>query len=370
MRRDVMVSLFLSRVIATPPRSNRRRKMKITICDGLGGTMLFEGERLAFKSSRERTGRRSRRWTDVEIYRTDAGEYIVHEIGRSTIEGESDRCRIVECPSGLDAFEALGTPKLTALDTDVLAAAADADEFFAKSLGDRHEVEDLSPAGISPLVVGELREYVLEREGDRALRFLGEEIGHAFSGDSDRAGLDVRIYRTRDGRFVAQKARRAREQASPDKSVVLVVRNGPEALQALLRPGATWVESAVLDALAEACRRDHRFGQSMGDLLQGTNFRRLLPPGEHLSALEREILVALAAGARLRVVPGDPPTVKGWSGPPNVTSQLPAVLPARVFLALSRRKLIFRVYDRRSVSPEVEWEISPHGRRLLNDAIK
>jgi hypothetical protein len=54
----------------------------------------FTGTILAQKSSKQ--GRDDLRWTEIEIYRTAAGNYIVHKVGRSVVVHKPDR----DCTSG------------------------------------------------------------------------------------------------------------------------------------------------------------------------------------------------------------------------------------------------------------------------------
>jgi hypothetical protein len=56
--------------------------------------VLFTGTLLSKKSSQQ--GRDDLRWTEIEIYRTAAGKYIVHKVGRSVVVHKPER----DCTSG------------------------------------------------------------------------------------------------------------------------------------------------------------------------------------------------------------------------------------------------------------------------------
>ena len=62
--------------------------------------VTFTGVRLAFASSQTPN---KTRWSEISIYRTDSGKYIVHGVGRSIIRGECDRpwCNVVEGAAGV-----------------------------------------------------------------------------------------------------------------------------------------------------------------------------------------------------------------------------------------------------------------------------
>lgn len=43
------------------------------------------------------------RWSEISIYRTDSGKYIVHGVGKSTVRGEVDRswCNVITSGAGV-----------------------------------------------------------------------------------------------------------------------------------------------------------------------------------------------------------------------------------------------------------------------------
>lgn len=70
-----------------------------------GADIRFTGELLAFASSRK-TG--STRWSELNLYRTEAGALICEEIGRSTAKGESDLRQAEVAMSDDDVVEFFG----------------------------------------------------------------------------------------------------------------------------------------------------------------------------------------------------------------------------------------------------------------------
>jgi hypothetical protein len=87
--------------------------------------LRFNGELLAAASSRDAT---SERWTDLALYRTAANSYVVSVIGRTTLDGETDRhadrpARVLQALQRRD-----GT--LTNLAKRLLEDAAKADPLF------------------------------------------------------------------------------------------------------------------------------------------------------------------------------------------------------------------------------------------------
>lgn len=65
--------------------------------------LRFHGQRLAFSSS-ERPG--VQRWSELTLYQTATGEYLIQKVGRSTV-AHSPECHYVthRMPSWLDARE-------------------------------------------------------------------------------------------------------------------------------------------------------------------------------------------------------------------------------------------------------------------------
>lgn len=341
----------------------------LKLLDDERGEFDVAGEVIADVSSREETGRRSRRWSSEKIIcarESGSVSYFLYEVGHTTVSGEVDRHKVQQCSSGREVYDAIvGRRRLTAMDTDLLEQATVADAEFARTLGDAHEVEDLSPS-VSALVLDpDIREFTLDRDGDRALRFRGVELAQEPSRRPDAAAwMQVALYRTIDGRYVVQKCRYRAGDDVPDKSAVAIVKDGPAALEWLSLRRAGWVHSAILDALRAAAQRDRAFAGSLGDLLEGTNFRRYVDEVPTLSDAQRRVLALLQNGAHLRVRSAHLPEPVGWE-PPATTAWLPH---PRVVLALSRSNLIRKEPSRDPNSRETLWSISERGLAALQQA--
>jgi hypothetical protein len=320
---------------------------------------------LAEVSSHEETGKRSRRWSEIRIYRRSDGVYEAEELGRSTVAGEVDRERRTVCRDAQGVYDALLiNGRLTALATDALEQASQSDPVFATSLGDRHEVEDLDalPAGASalPAMASDQRAFVLERDGDRALRFVGRQIGHGTSEDpSVDTWLEVCVFATSSGRFVVQKAQVARGEREPRRSAVHVVDDADGALRALVRTGTGWIETPVVDALREAARKDDRFARSLGSRLE--NLRQLVSDVPHVGPALREILRVLERGQFIVEDLDEEGQSAGVRWEPQ-SSGLPAI-PRALFIVLSRRRLI-RLTSKTARSQT--WTISTLGGTALH----
>lgn len=97
---------------------------KFTITTEQQGTWTFEAERLASDTSysprhnhdttfvlpgTDANGRKNKcaacRWHEVDIYRTDKGEYILHTVGASNVPGEIDFARLSRTDSPYTLIE-------------------------------------------------------------------------------------------------------------------------------------------------------------------------------------------------------------------------------------------------------------------------
>ncbi len=93
--------------------------------------LAFTGQLLGEASSR-RPGQD--RWFEAQIFKTEAGTYIVAGVGRSDIEGETDRCWAVTASDGAGVVQALtridedDIEYLTRTARDALNAATEHDE--------------------------------------------------------------------------------------------------------------------------------------------------------------------------------------------------------------------------------------------------
>ncbi|TAM78191.1 hypothetical protein EPN44_01375 [bacterium] len=301
----------------------------------------------------------------MEIYRAADGTYLAVERGRSVVAGEIERVRQTVCADGHAVYEAFRVHgRLTNLATEVLDVAAGQDPRFAGALGDRHHVEDLERiAAASPQVAGEeTHEIVLDRDGDRALRFRGLCIGSASSRQSaELVWSEISVYVTIDGQYVVQKAQRTFEEYR--KSLVRVVRTSDEVMQALVRPETAWVERAVLQALRQAIHEDWGFRQLMGEWLGRTGgARSAVSEVPQIGARSKAVLEAMDGRGECLIEELDEHgcgvSVRWASGQP----ELPRV-PWPVFRALSRQRLL-RCLSR---GADVQrWTISKRGQRVLS----
>lgn len=350
----------------------------IVLNDRLHGAIEFSGVQLARASSREQTGKRSRHWTDLEIYRRTDGIFVAYEVGRSSVEGEIDLSTVTMCGSALDVLAAFTKNTrgiLTALATDVLDEAAAKDAEFEAQLGDVHEVEDLVGS------IGAGREYVLERDGARALRFNGELLAEASSRHGDAVRwTEIAIFVTVDGRYVLSKQQISMLDAEPVRALVVVASSGGAFVRSLQRPSDRKIERAGLFALRQAASRDPRFAATVSEFLTeplGVAAMKTPPvPRLHPSRRDsrRIYLEVLSNGARIvtstrasqRADGRDRVVLLRWSGHVG-DLQLP---PRRVFLALRHERLIElaakgSALSGRDDAPVEEWAISALGRQAL-----
>lgn len=67
----------------------------------------FKGELIGEGSSQSHSGPCSNRWTEIDIYRTEGGKYVVSIIGRTCWQGETDRFQAVICDTPADVVDAM-----------------------------------------------------------------------------------------------------------------------------------------------------------------------------------------------------------------------------------------------------------------------
>jgi EXLDI family protein len=99
--------------------------------------LRFVGEKVGEASNRSYQGSRQNRWTEIAIYQTKDGRYVVSVKHRSQWEGESDHASAVVAGSPLALLGALDDPAVIELAKEVLAA------------GDIDAAEDLDEGGES-----------------------------------------------------------------------------------------------------------------------------------------------------------------------------------------------------------------------------
>lgn len=67
--------------------------------------LKFCGELLAATDSPQKSGR----WTELRLYRTQAGTYVAEQVGRTSWDGEHDRNAAWVCADTDEVIAALGT---------------------------------------------------------------------------------------------------------------------------------------------------------------------------------------------------------------------------------------------------------------------
>lgn len=88
----------------------------------------FTGRLLAFVSS-DSTYAPRQRWTEITIFRTQAGKYVIFKVGRSVVEGERDLNSTRVCETAEGVIESLrmidhdGVMTMRATDKRALAQA-------------------------------------------------------------------------------------------------------------------------------------------------------------------------------------------------------------------------------------------------------
>lgn len=70
-------------------------------------SLKFRGAVLGEASSHDHSGPNQNRWTEVAIYRTICGNYVVKILGRTRWQGESDRHSVTVCDSPAKVLAAL-----------------------------------------------------------------------------------------------------------------------------------------------------------------------------------------------------------------------------------------------------------------------
>lgn len=105
----------------------------IRVIDG-DRVLQFMGVRIGASSSHQ-PGKT--RWAEIYIYRTEAGTYIVSGIGRSKIDGESDKCWAYVEENPADVIKRLhmtadgGGKYIPYVSRDAIAQARTVDAVFA-----------------------------------------------------------------------------------------------------------------------------------------------------------------------------------------------------------------------------------------------
>lgn len=117
--------------------------------DDYGGGVRFMGELLGEASTEEYARQRRRQqWTEMRLYRTSTGEYVVEKVGRTIKEGQTDRHSVhhSETPQGaikcMMTRDADGIVYLTIVARECIEEAERRDPDIAEA----YRVRDLTPS--------------------------------------------------------------------------------------------------------------------------------------------------------------------------------------------------------------------------------
>ena len=69
----------------------------ILIQTDTGSDLRFKGHEIAHVSSEKPDGPSSIRWTELTLYKTDSGKYVVQRVGVSLADGENDKTAAYVC---------------------------------------------------------------------------------------------------------------------------------------------------------------------------------------------------------------------------------------------------------------------------------
>jgi hypothetical protein len=105
--------------------------------------LVFSGEVVAEASNRFRHGQERDRWTDIRVYHTDTGSYVVEQVLRSLWQkGDAVWYQGDLCPTPQEVVRALvgvdADPRLGELEKDLLRQLAAQDPRFAELLTEPH----------------------------------------------------------------------------------------------------------------------------------------------------------------------------------------------------------------------------------------
>jgi EXLDI family protein len=109
--------------------------------------IVFSGDVVAEASNRFRHGEEQDRWTDIRVYRTDTGSYVVEQVLRTLWQkGDAVWYQGDLCPTPQEVYAALvgvdTEPLLGDLEQDLLRQLAPQDPRFAELLTEPHRSQD------------------------------------------------------------------------------------------------------------------------------------------------------------------------------------------------------------------------------------
>ena len=108
--------------------------------------LVFSGHVVAEASNRFRHGQAQDRWTDIRVYRTDTGSYVVEQVLRSLWQkGDAVWYQGDLCPTPQEVYVALvgveADPLLGDLEEDLLHQLAAQDPRFAELITEQNSQE-------------------------------------------------------------------------------------------------------------------------------------------------------------------------------------------------------------------------------------
>ena len=86
---------------------NQKNPVHLVTRDG-EADLRFTGVKLAHESSRKPDGPSNSRWTEITLYRTDSGKYVVERVAISVWEGENDKLEGFVCDDHQAVIDVLG----------------------------------------------------------------------------------------------------------------------------------------------------------------------------------------------------------------------------------------------------------------------
>jgi hypothetical protein len=109
--------------------------------------LVFSGHVVAEASNRFRHGHAQDRWTDIRVYRTDTGSYVVEQVLRSLWQkGDAVWYQGDLCATPQEVYGALvgveANPLLSALEKDLLHQLTTQDSRFAELLTEQNRSQE------------------------------------------------------------------------------------------------------------------------------------------------------------------------------------------------------------------------------------
>lgn len=118
----------------TDTTTDALREKNYTLTPTTGRKVKFSGICLATAGGRWQSGREQTRWTELSLYRTKGGKYVLMRDWNTLWQGESCDTTVIICNSPAEVVSALedNEGELGRLDTELLRDAAAEDPAFDK----------------------------------------------------------------------------------------------------------------------------------------------------------------------------------------------------------------------------------------------